>query len=128
MEKMKKVVWTKDAPAPIGPYSQGIKIGNFLFTAGQIALDPKTNELVKGDIQEETRQVIENIKAILASEGFSLKDVIKVNIYLVNLTDFPKVNEVYAEYFKEDFPVRTTIGVASLPKGARIEIDAIAYR
>jgi len=128
MEERKKVVFTRDAPSPIGPYSQGIRIGNFLFTAGQIPIDPKTNELIKGDIQKETRQVLENIKAILEAEGFSLNDVIKVNIYLVNLDEFPKVNEIYWEYFKENFPVRTTIGVASLPKGVRIEIDAIAYR
>lgn len=124
----KKIIFTKNAPTPIGPYSQGIKVGNFLFTAGQIGIDPKTNELVKGDIKEETRQVLENLKAILAQEGFSLKDVIKVNIYLADLTFFPQVNEVYGEYFKEDFPVRTTIGVASLPKGAGIEIDLLAYR
>ncbi|MEO0117337.1 MAG: RidA family protein [candidate division WOR-3 bacterium] len=128
MSENKKIIFSEDAPKPIGPYSQGIKIGNFLFTAGQIAIDPKTNELIKGDIKEETRRVLENLKAILTREGFSLKDVIKVNIYLVDLSYFPQVNEVYAEYFKEDFPVRTTVGVASLPKGARIEIDLLAYR
>ncbi|MEO0101978.1 MAG: RidA family protein [candidate division WOR-3 bacterium] len=128
MSENKKIIFSEDAPKPIGPYSQGIKIGNFLFTAGQIAIDPKTNELIKGDIKEETRRVLENLKAILTQEGFSLKDVIKVNIYLVDLSYFPQVNEVYSEYFKEDFPVRTTVGVASLPKGARIEIDLLAYR
>ncbi|MEO0098671.1 MAG: RidA family protein [candidate division WOR-3 bacterium] len=128
MSENKKIIFSEDAPKPIGPYSQGIKIGNFLFTAGQIAIDPKTNELIKGDIKEETRRVLENLKAILTQEGFSLKDVIKVNIYLVDLSHFPQVNEVYSEYFKEDFPVRTTVGVASLPKGARIEIDLLAYR
>ncbi len=123
-----RVIYTDRAPAPIGPYHQAVQVGNFIFTSGQIPIDPKTNQLIKGDIKYETRQVLENIKAILEAGGVSLREVVKVNIFLVDINDFPKVNEVYQEYFPENFPARTTVQVSALPKGARIEMDAIAYR
>ncbi len=128
MKEAISYIFTKEAPIPIGPYSQAVRVENLLFTSGQIAIDPKTGELIKGDIKDETRQVLENIKAVLKAAGMSLGDVIKVNIYLVEIKDFPKVNEVYEEYFKTDHPARATVAVAALPKGARIEMDAIAYQ
>lgn len=124
---MKEIIYTDKAPKPIGPYSQAIKIGNFIFLSGQIGIDPKTNELVSGGIEKETRQIFENVINILKSVNAGLSDIIKVNIYLKNLDDFKKVNEIYQEYFKENFPARTTIGGVTLPKNALIEIDVIAY-
>ncbi len=123
-----KIIFSEKAPRPIGPYSQAIRVGNLLISSGQIPIDPKTNELLKGDIKDEVRQALDNLKAVLSAEGFSLSDVVKVNIYLLDLNEFPKVNEVYAEYFKENFPARTTVGVSSLPQGARVEIDVIAAK
>ncbi|HII61291.1 2-iminobutanoate/2-iminopropanoate deaminase [Pyrococcus horikoshii] len=125
---MKEVIFTENAPKPIGPYSQAIKAGNFLFIAGQIPIDPKTGEIVKGDIKDQTRQVLENIKAILEAAGYSLNDVIKVTVYLKDMNDFAKMNEVYAEYFGESKPARVAVEVSRLPKDVLIEIEAIAYK
>ncbi|AAL80792.1 deaminase [Pyrococcus furiosus DSM 3638] len=125
---MKEVIFAENAPKPIGPYSQAIKAGNFLFIAGQIPIDPKTGEIVKGDIKAQTRQVLENIKAILEAAGYSLTDVVKVTVYLKDMNDFAKMNEVYAEYFGESKPARAAVEVSRLPKDVLIEIEAIAYK
>lgn len=118
-------VFTDQAPKAIGPYSQAVRAGNTVYLSGQIPLDPKTGELVKADIATETRRVFDNLKAVASTAGDGLQDVVRVTIYLVDLGDFAKVNEVMAEYFKEPYPARVTIGVAALPRGARVEIDAV---
>lgn len=124
MEKV--VLSTTNAPAAIGPYSQGIKAGNFIFTSGQLPIDPKTGDLINNDIKAAAKQCLENIKAILESGGSSLDDVVKTTVFLKDLNDFSSVNEVYAEYFKEKMPARSAFQVARLPKDALIEIEAIA--
>ena len=118
-------IYTDRAPKAIGPYSQAVRAGNMVFLSGQIPLDPKTGELVSGDIGLEARRVFDNLKAVAETAGDGLKDVVRVTIYLTDLGNFTKVNEVMAEYFHEPYPARATIGVAALPKGARVEIDAI---
>jgi len=122
----KKVIQTEKAPKAIGPYSQAIQAGSFLFLSGQIPLDPKTGELVKGDIRQQTKQVLENLKGVLESEKLEMKDVVKVTIFLKDIGDFNQVNEVYATYFPSSPPARSTIQVAKLPRDAEIEIEAIA--
>ncbi|MGZ3535172.1 MAG: RidA family protein [Thermodesulfobacteriota bacterium] len=122
----KKVIQTAMAPKAIGPYSQAIQAGGFLFLSGQIPLDPKTGELVKGDIRRQTGQVLENIKGVLDSEKLEMKDVVKVTIFLKNIGNFNQVNEVYATYFPSSPPARSTVEVAKLPRDAEIEIEAIA--
>jgi len=114
------------APKAIGPYSQAIQAGGFLFLSGQIPLDPKTGEMAKGDIRQQTRQVLENIKGVLDSENLVMKDVVKVTIFLKNIGNFNEVNEVYATYFPSSPPARSTVEVAKLPRDAEIEIEAIA--
>ncbi|MBC7092300.1 MAG: RidA family protein [Nitrososphaeria archaeon] len=123
---VKEIVKTERAPTPIGPYSQAIKAGSFLFISGQGPIDPKTGKKVEGDIKEQTRQVLENIKGILEAAGLTLENVVKVNVYLKNMNDFPKMNEVYKEYFRLNYPARTTVQ-AIPPADIDIEIDAIAY-
>lgn len=118
-------VFTDKAPKAIGPYSQAVRAGDTVYLSGQIPLDPKTGELVSGDFNLEARRVFENLKAVAETAGDGLKDVVRVTIYLTDLGHFPKVNEVMAEYFKEPYPARVTIGVAALPRGARVEIDAV---
>ena len=118
-------IYTDRAPKAIGPYSQAVRAGNTVFLSGQIPLDPKTGELVSGDIVLESRRVFDNLKAVAETAGDGLKDVVRVTIYLTDLGNFAKVNEVMAEYFHEPYPARATLGVVSLPKGARVEIDAI---
>ena len=122
----KKVIHTDKAPQAIGPYSQAIQAGNFLFLSGQIPLNPKTGELVKGDIRKQTQQVLENIKGMLESEKLGMEDVVKVTIFLKDIGNFNQVNEVYATYFPSSPPARSTVEVAKLPKDADIEIEAIA--
>jgi len=122
----KKVIQTDKAPRAIGPYSQAIQAGNFLFLSGQIPLDPKTGELVKGDIRQQTKQVLENIKGVLESQGLGMEDVVKTTIFLKDIGDFNEVNGVYATYFPSSPPARSTVGVAKLPRDADIEIEAIA--
>jgi len=122
----KKVIQTDKAPRAIGPYSQAIRAGNFLFLSGQIPLDPKTGELVKGDIRQQTKQVLENIKGVLESQGLGMEDVVKATIFLKDIGNFNQVNEVYATYFPSSPPSRSTVEVAKLPRDADIEIEAIA--
>jgi len=122
----KKVIHTDRAPEAIGPYSQAIQAGDFLFLSGQIPLDPKTGELVKGDIRNQTRQVLENIRGVLESQSSGMKDVVKVTIFLKDIGNFNRVNEVYATYFPSSPPARSTVEVAKLPKDADIEIEMIA--
>jgi 2-iminobutanoate/2-iminopropanoate deaminase len=122
----KKVIQTEGAPKAIGPYSQAIQAGNFLFLSGQIPLDPKTGELVKGDIRKQTQQVLENIKGILESQGLSMEDVVKVTIFFKDIGNFSQVNEVYATYFLSSPPARSTVEVVKLPRDADIEIETIA--
>ena len=122
----KKVIQTEKAPRAIGPYSQAIRAGSFLFLSGQIPLDPKTGELVKGDIRQQTKQVLENLKGVLESEKLEMKDVVKVTIFLKDIGNFNQVNEVYATYFPSSPPARSTVQVAKLPRDAEIEIEAIA--
>jgi 2-iminobutanoate/2-iminopropanoate deaminase len=122
----KKVIHTHKAPKAIGPYSQAIQAGNFLFLSGQIPLDPKTGESVKGDIRKQTQQVLENIKGVLESQELGMEDIVKVTIFLKDIGDFNQVNEVYATYFSSSPPARSTVEVAKLPKDAHIEIEAIA--
>ncbi len=122
----KKVIQTEKAPKPIGPYSQAIRAGNFIFLSGQIPIDPKTGELVKGDIRQQTQQVLENIKGVLESQGLGMEDVVKVNIFLKDMGNFNQMNEVYATYFSASPPARSTVEVAKLPRNAEIEIEAIA--
>ncbi len=124
---MKKKISTNLAPQAIGPYSQGIVCGNFLFVSEQIAIDPSTGELISGDIKAQTERVLENIKAIIEAAGGKMSDIVKTTCFLANLEDFKAFNEAYAEFFNEDPPARTTVEVSSLPKGALIGIDAIAY-
>jgi 2-iminobutanoate/2-iminopropanoate deaminase len=126
MEQTKKIIHTNNAPNPIGPYSQAIKVGNLLFTAGQLGLDPQTNNLVNGGIEAETHQALINIKHILEEAGSSLNNVVKTTEYLRDMNDFPVMNKIYAEYFTKEFPARTTVQAAALPKNAAIEIEAIA--
>ena len=123
---MKKIISTSDAPAAVGPYSQAVRVGSTIYCAGQIPLDPKTGQIVSGDIEVQTRRVMENIGAILKSEGLGFDNVVKTTIFLMDLGDFQKMNEIYGSYFKQAPPARSTVQVAGLPKGARIEIEAIA--
>ena len=123
---MKKPIFTSEAPAAIGPYSQGIRTGRFLFCSGQISLDPKSGELVSGDIATQTRRVLENITALLQAEGLTFEHIVKTTIFLTNLADFQTVNEMYGSYFKNDPPARSTVQVSALPRGANVEIEVIA--
>jgi 2-iminobutanoate/2-iminopropanoate deaminase len=122
----RKSVETEKAPKAIGPYVQAIKANGFIYTAGQIPIDPKTGNFVEGGIIEQTRQVLENLKAVLAASGSSANQVVKTTVYLKNMTDFGAMNEVYAEYFGNVKPARSTVAVAELPRGALIEIDLVA--
>ena len=123
---MKKVIASPEAPTAVGPYSQGIALGNLLFCAGQIPIDPATGELVPGDITAQTSQVLENVGALLRANGMTYSDVVKSTVFLTDLADFAAMNMVYARYFAEPFPARSTIQVAGLPKGANVEIEVIA--
>lgn len=125
---MKKIINTSKSPAPIGPYSQAVLAGNTLYTSGQIAINPETNELVTNTIEEETKMVMENLKAVLAAADMDYTHVIKCTIFISDMGDFPKINEVYGSYFTSDFPARETVQVACLPKNLNIEISAIAVK
>jgi 2-iminobutanoate/2-iminopropanoate deaminase len=114
------------APKAIGPYSQGIRVNGFLFTAGQVALDPKTGELVAGGIAEQTSRALENLRAILVEAGSSMAQVVKTTVFLVDMADFAAMNEVYGRAFGSHRPARSTVAVAALPRGARVEIEAVA--
>ena len=119
-------VSTHQAPAAIGPYSQGVIAGGFLFTAGQIALEPDTGQLMSGSVVDQTHRVLENLNAVLTAAGASWADVVRTTVYLVDLADFPTVNELYAQHLGAARPARSTVQVAALPRGALVEIDAIA--
>jgi 2-iminobutanoate/2-iminopropanoate deaminase len=123
----KKQIQTTQAPSAIGPYSQAIRIGEFLYTSGQIALNPENMEIMNGAIEEETEWVLKNLEAILKADGMSLAHVIKTTVYLTDLGEFARVNQVYENFFGETKPARACVQVAALPKGAKVEIDAIAH-
>jgi 2-iminobutanoate/2-iminopropanoate deaminase len=125
---MKKAIQSSNAPKAIGPYSQAVEANDFVFVSGQIPIDPKTGDLVTGDIKEQTKRVMENGKAILAAAGCAMERVIKTTIYLKNIGDFAAVNEVYGSYFSADPPARATVEVSRLPKDVAIEIDFIASK
>ncbi|MFD2161725.1 RidA family protein [Paradesertivirga mongoliensis] len=125
---MKKIINTSKAPAPIGPYSQAVQIDQTLYVSGQIAIDPSSNELVMGSVEEESHQVMRNLSAVLSEAGYSLENIVKATIFLSDMTLFPKVNEVYGSYFNSDFPARETVAVAGLPKGVNVEISIIACK
>ncbi len=122
----KQVINTENAPAPIGPYNQAIRSGNMLFISGQIPLDPSTNQLVEGDIESETQQVMKNLSAILTAAGMEFSQVVKTTIFLSDMNLFTQVNEVYGSYFTADPPARETVAVKGLPKGVNVEISMIA--
>ncbi len=121
-----QIIETDKAPKAIGPYSQAIKYESFVFISGQIAIDPETQEFIGGSIEKQTERVMENIKAILEEAGLNMNHVVKTTIYLKNINDFEKVNEVYGRYFTEHKPARATVEVSNLPKGALVEIEVIA--
>ena len=122
----RQAIRTDTAPKAIGPYEQAIKTDGYIFTAGQIPIDPTSGNLVPGGIAEQTRQVLENLKAVLEAAGSSIDRVVKATVFLKNMADFPAMNEVYAEYFAGAKPARSTVAVAELPKGALVEIDLVA--
>lgn len=124
---MKNILYSKEAPEPIGPYSQAIGFEKLIFTSGQIALD-KTGNIKSDDIKEQTKAVIENLKHVLDDNGSSLENVLKTTVYLSNMNDFAEMNEVYAQYFGKSMPARSTVEVARLPKDVIVEIDVIAYK
>lgn len=122
----KRVIHTEKAPKAIGPYSQAIHIGNLVYTAGQVALDPATMELVPGGVEEQTRQVLANLTNVLAAAGTSMSNVVKTTVFLKTMDDFAKMNAIYAEVFGENPPARTTVAVSGLPKNALVEIECVA--
>lgn len=124
---MKEIITTEKAPAAIGPYSQAVKLGNMIYTSGMLPLVPETMQIVEGDIKQQSRQALDNLKALLESVNSSLDKVVKTTVFIKNMNDFPKINEVYAEYFTSKQPARSCVEVARLPKDAQIEIEVIAY-
>ncbi len=127
MTSHKKVIQTENAPSPVGPYSQAVLAGGWLYVAGQIPLDPKTGRMVEGSFEEKVRRVLDNLKAIVEAAGGSLDNVVKVTVYLRDINLFSRFNQVYAKYFKENPPARVVVEVSNLPKGADLEIEAVAY-
>ena len=124
---MKNIIFTENAPAPIGPYNQAVLVGNTLYTSGQIAINPKTGELVTANIEAETKQVMENMKAVLKAAGMTFENVVKTSIFIMNMGDFGTINPVYGSYFNEKTaPARETVQVACLPKNVNVEISMIA--
>ena len=124
---MKQIIYTGEAPAPIGPYSQAVQAGQMLFISGQIAIDPSTNELIKGSVGDEARQAMKNVEALLTKAGYTFADVVKTTIFLSDMNYFGEVNEIYGSYFTADFPARETVAAAGLPKNVNVEISVIAY-
>lgn len=122
----KKIVHTDEAPAAVGPYSQAVKIGELVYTAGQIPLDPATGKVVEGDIQAQTEQALKNLQAVLKEAGSSLKNVVKTTVFLQNMGDFAAMNEVYGRYFDKKPPARSAVEVAALPLGVQVEVEAVA--
>src|SRR2546421_12206089 len=127
MASMKEIIATEDAPAAIGPYSQAVRAGNFVFASGQIPIDPKTGEFVAGGVAEQTEQVMRNLAAVLQAAGSGLDRIIKTTVFLADMNDFAAMNEVYGRFFKENPPARATVQAARLPRDARVEIEAIAF-
>lgn len=123
---MRETVSTGKAPAAIGPYSQAVRSGGFLFCSGQIPIDPATGKMVEGGIEAQTERVLRNLEAVLSAGGSTLESVVKTTVYLTDLADFPAMNAVYGKFFRQDPPARATVQVAKLPAGARVEIDAVA--
>ena len=125
---MKKyIVHSNQAPAAIGPYSQAVRAGNFLYISGQIALDPITGNFMRGKIEEQTERILNSIAAILKNDGMSLSNIVKTNIYIIDITEFERMNVIYEKFFGKHKPARACVQVAALPKGARIEIDTVAF-
>jgi reactive intermediate/imine deaminase len=127
MDMSRTIIQTDHAPAAIGTYSQAVRVGDTVYLSGQIPLDPATKELVGGGIEAQIHRVFENLKAVAEAAGGSLAQAVKVNVYLTDLTHFPKVNEIMAQYFPQPYPARAAVGVAQLPKGARVEAECILY-
>ena len=125
---MKSIIYSKNAPSPIGPYSQAVQAGNMLFVSGQIAIDPGTQELIAGDVGDETKRVMQNIEALLEASGFTFANIVKTSIFLSDMKHFAIVNEIYGSYFQSDFPARETIAVLGLPKNVNVEISVTAYK
>lgn len=125
---MRKVIYTDQAPAPVGPYSQAVLIDNTLYCSGQIAIDPKTNEVVKGSITEQTELIMSNIKAVLNAASMDFSHVFKTTIFLTDMNDFATVNSVYSKAFSSEPPARSTVAVAALPKGVNVEIEVLAHK
>lgn len=125
---MKKVIATKDAPNAVGPYSQAVQMGDFLFCSGQISIDPKTNEVFTGDIKTQTEMVMANVAAVLKAADLNFSHVVKTTIFLTNMADFATVNEIYGKHFPANPPARSTVAVAALPKGVNVEVEVLAHR
>jgi 2-iminobutanoate/2-iminopropanoate deaminase len=125
---MKKIIYTSDAPQPIGPYSQAVQANGFLFASGQIAINPENNQLNNTTIADETHQVMRNVKAVLLEAGYETGDIIKTSIFLSDMSLFAEVNEIYGSYFSGDFPARETVAVKTLPKEVNVEISVTAYK
>jgi 2-iminobutanoate/2-iminopropanoate deaminase len=127
MGKKKEIVIAEKAPKAIGPYSAGVKAGNYLFTAGQLGIDPQSGEFAAGGVQGETRQALENLKAVLEAAGANLESVVKTTVFLRDMNDFSAMNQVYGEFFTSRYPARSAVQVARLPKDGAVEIEAIAF-
>lgn len=125
---MKTVVNSPDAPAALGPYSQAIAAGSLIFCSGQVPIDPRTGELVNGDVRAQTQRALQNLKAVLGAHGLQLDDIVKTTVFMTDLSRFAEMNTAYGAFFKEAFPARSTVQVAALPKGAQVEIEAIALQ
>lgn len=125
---MKEIISTHLAPTPIGPYSQAVKAGSMLFLSGQIAIDPQTNEVITGSVQDETKRVMQNIQGLLQQAGYTFEDVVKTSIFLNDMALFAEVNAIYDSFFTGNFPARETVAVLGLPKNVRVEISVIAYK
>jgi len=124
---MRRVIQTAQAPAPIGPYSQGVLIPPFLYTAGQVGLDPQSGKLVAGGVEAETRQALRNLEAVIQASGGRLEDIVKTTVFLADMKEFGAFNAAYGEFFPHHPPARSTVAVAALPAGARVEIEAVAH-
>lgn len=126
MSEKREIIATTKAPAAVGPYSQAVRVGNLVFSAGQIPLDPATGKMVEGGIEAQTRQVMQNLSAVLKAAGSGLGNIVKTTIFVVDLGDFATINQVYGSYFEAEPPARSTVQVAALPLGAQVEIEAVA--
>jgi 2-iminobutanoate/2-iminopropanoate deaminase len=123
----KQAILSQDAPAPIGPYSQAVRVGDWIFISGQIPIDPATGKMITGGVATQTKQVLQNLQAVLTAVGLNMDSIVKTTIYMTDLSMFAELNEVYANYFHPPFPARATVQVSALPMGALVEIEAIAY-